>query len=594
MTTMTKPIVVFDTEVYKDYFLVMFRSLDTHNTIYFEMYPGQPLDCSNIWGIFRKFTVVSFNGNHFDMPVLAVALSGGDNALVKKVCDAIIELGMKPWQIEQLYGVSVPRPDHIDLFDVAPGMASLKAYGGRMHCRKIQDLPLEPTASISPGERKTLIEYCANDLETTEALYRTLAPQLKLRETLGNNIGEDLRSKSDAGIAEVVLKKKISDITAMPLKRPEYPFDTFFCYRPPLYIGFETPVLQQALETIRNAKFAISEGGKIMGPEEVESLKIPIGNSVYRMGIGGLHSTESSVAHVADDDYILVDRDVASFYPAIILQGLYPGHLGPAFLTAYRAIVKRRLQAKARGEKAIADSLKIVINSSFGKMGNKWSALYSPHLMIQVTMTGQLALLMLIEWLERHDIQVVSANTDGVVIRCHRRRVKTMESLISAWECWTGFDTEVTRYKAIYSRDVNNYIALRENGGYKVKGVYTPAGLQKNPVNLVCVNAVLGYLQYGIPLEKSIRDCRDIRQFVTVRTVKGGAVKGEEFLGRAVRWYYAIGATGAIHYKINGHKVPLTDGAKPLMELPSKFPDDLNYEWYIQEAGIILNDIGYK
>jgi hypothetical protein len=594
MTTMTKPIVVFDTEVYKDYFLVMFRSLDTHNTIYFEMYPGQPLDCPNIWGIFRKFTVVSFNGNHFDMPVLAVALSGGDNALVKKVCDAIIELGMKPWQIEQLYGVSVPRPDHIDLFDVAPGMASLKAYGGRMHCRKIQDLPLEPTASISPGERKTLIEYCSNDLVTTEELYLRLVPQIQLREGLSVAIGEDLRSKSDAGIAEAVLKKTISQLLARPLERPEMPFGTFFQYTPPLYIGYDTPVLQQALETIRNAKFAISEGGKIMGPEEVESLKIPIGNSVYRMGIGGLHSTESSVAHVADDDYILVDRDVVSFYPAIILQGLYPRHLGPAFLTAYRDIVKRRLQAKARGQKAIADSLKIVINSSFGKMGNKWSALYSPHLMIQVTMTGQLALLMLIEWLERHDIQVVSANTDGVVIRCHRRRVKTMESLISAWESWTGFDTEATRYKALYSRDVNNYVALKEGGGYKVKGVYTPAGLQKNPVNMVCINAVLAYLQHGIPLEKSIRDCRDIRQFVTVRTVKGGAVKGEEFLGRAVRWYYAIGATGAIHYKINGHKVPLTDGAKPLMELPSKFPDDLNYEWYIQEAGIILQDIGYK
>lgn len=63
-------------------------------------------------------------------------------------------------------------------------------------------------------------------------------------------------------------------------------------------------------------------------------------------------------------------------------------------------------------------TFKIVLNGTFGKLGSKYSFLYSPNLMIQVTITGQLALLMLIEALEAAGISVVSANTDGIVSRC--------------------------------------------------------------------------------------------------------------------------------------------------------------------------------
>jgi uncharacterized membrane protein (DUF106 family) len=67
------------------------------------------------------------------------------------------------------------------------------------------------------------------------------------------------------------------------------------------------------------------------------------------MGIGGLHSSETTVAHVAGDRHLLIDRDVASYYPSIILTlGLYPAHLGPAFLTVYQKLVRERLAAKKK------------------------------------------------------------------------------------------------------------------------------------------------------------------------------------------------------------------------------------------------------
>ena len=111
-----------------------------------------------------------------------------------------------------------------------------------------------------------------------------------------------------------------------------------------------------------------------------------------------------------------MDCDVASYYPSIILnQGLCPANIGENFLRVYKKIVDERLKAKKEGDKVVSESLKIVINGSFGKFGSKFSALYAPEMLLQVTLTGQLALLMLIEKLENADIKVISANTDGVV-----------------------------------------------------------------------------------------------------------------------------------------------------------------------------------
>lgn len=240
------------------------------------------------------------------------------------------------------------------------------------------------------------------------------------------------------------------------------------------------------------------------------------------------------------------------------------------------------------------DAKKIQINGSFGKFGSPYSALYSPTLLIQTTITGQLSLLMLIEALESEGIRVVSANTDGIVIRCPRVLIPMMEFIVWEWEHLTGFETEATNYRALYSRDVNNYIAIKPDDSFKLKGVFAPAGLQKNPTNEICTGAVVKYLIDGTPVEDSIRGCQDITKFVTIRTVKGGAVKGDEYLGKAVRWYYATGETGTINYKLNGYTVARSEGARPLMDMPDTIPDDLDYDWYIREAHDHLASIGAK
>lgn len=587
---------VLDIEVYRDFFLVMFRDVATGVVRAFEQFDGQPFDSDAVRSVLRTSCIVTFNGTSYDLPILTLALKGADCAALKKASDAIIKNNLRHWAFERQFGVKVPSTiNHVDLIEVAPGVASLKIYGGRLHCQRMQDLPIDEGASITPEQRPVLRTYCGNDLVTTQALFETLRPNIALREQMGEMYGIDLRSKSDAQIAEAVIASEVGKILGRDVEKPTLEAGTSFRYTAPAFVRFATQPLRDVLKLVSEVDFVVPATGAVTIPKPLADTKITIGGSVYRMGIGGLHSSEKSAAHKADADTVLSDRDVASYYPEIILKtGLRPAHMGAAFTRVYQTIVDRRLAAKRAGNKVEADALKITVNGSFGKFGSKWSKLYAPHLLIQTTVTGQLALLMLIETLESEGIPVVSANTDGVVIKCPRALIPMMNFVVWEWELVTGFQTEETEYAAIYSRDVNNYIALKKGGGAKLKGVFAPVGLQKNPANEVCTDAVLKYLRDGTPVEDTIETCTDVRKFVTVRQVKGGAIKDNVYLGKAVRWYYSIAAEGQITYKLNGNAVPRSEGAEPLMDLPSTVPGDIDLAWYVSEAKDILKNIGAR
>lgn len=280
-----------------------------------------------------------------------------------------------------------------------------------------------------------------------------------------------------------------------------------------------------------------------------------------------------------------------------------------------------------------ASSNKTSINGGFGKLGSMWSKLYAPNLMIQVTLTGQLALLMLIERVELAGLTVISANTDGIVIKCPKSKEVTLNEIVAGWERDTGFATEETRYRALYSRDVNNYVALKEGGGVKTKGVFADPGVQKNPDNVIVGKAVCDLLDKGVPIGETIVGCTDLRQFLTVQRVTGGAqvalgtrmcddwrqegdqwvmragnrvikkkrksrpgpelITGEtRYLGKVVRWYRSTRGVSHIERVTNGNKVPCSDSAMPCMDLPDTFPEDIDHGWYIAEAHKTLREIG--
>jgi len=587
--------IILDTECYINYFLVSFLDETGKKLVNFEKFNDSEFPSNRVKAVMSKRTTVGFNSINYDLAMLTAACAGWSNAELKKLSDALITSGDPAWLVCRKNEIEIPASwDHIDLIEVAPGQASLKIYAGRIDAPKMQDLPISPSKTISEQDRQELLTYCRNDVDNTLLLMRSLEKQIALREKMSSQYKIDLRSKSDAQIAEAVIKLELTKKTKKRYSRPSIKPGTVFKYKLPDFIRFETAELKAVLELVLNSDFVVGDNGQIEMPESLAGLSIDFFGGVYRMGIGGLHSSEKCAVHESTPDIVLEEQDVASYYPNIILgQNLYPQHLGLPFLDVYGGIVRTRLAAKAAGDKVTADTLKITINGSFGKLGSKWSLLYAPDLMIQTTITGQLALLMLIERMELAGIKVVSANTDGIVLKYSRHRINEVRSIEMGWELDAGFTLEENEYKAIYSRDVNNYIAVKANGSYKGKGAYADAGLMKNPANRICVKAVVALLTDGVPVDSTIKACRDITQFATIRQVKGGAEKDGRYLGKAVRWYYSRKTDTPILYTSNGNKVARSDGAMPLMDLPDTFPSDIDYDWYIAEAESILKDIGY-
>jgi hypothetical protein len=447
-------------------------------------------------------------------------------------------------------------------------------------------------------------DYNISDLLATEILFNNLTEQLQLRTDLSREYKQDLMSKSDAQIAEAVISSELKRLTGNWPKKPKID-ELSFNYKPPSFIQFLTLALQKIFAKVCAQKYGVMENGRL-DRSTIDDLKIQIGPNVYRMGSGGLHSSEKQMALKVDNVHKLFDRDVASYYPAIVLGcKLYPNHLGEAFLQVYNTIVERRIAAKKSKNIAISECLKICINGTFGKTGSPYSVLYAPEMMIQITVTGQLALLMLIEKLELEGISVVSANTDGILVHCRVDQEPRYRVIIEMWEYLTGFITEETEYDAIYSRDVNAYIAIKK-GSKEIKGknvYYDPWRgktardgywrFQKNPSTQICIEACERFIIDQIPIEQTIKECRDITKFVAVMNVKGGAHKDGNYLGKVVRWYYAKNTFGTINYITSGNKVPDSDGAKPCMDLPKEFPDDIDYAWYNKNCIDMLYDMGY-
>jgi hypothetical protein len=632
---LSKPIVL-DLETYPNYILFAFKSAENKRVKTFELIGENSalteVERREIAGIMNRVTF-GYNSNNFDLPIIAYALSGADAAHCCAMANHIIKEGSRSWQTYKHFNLKEPRYQHFDLFDPAPSpMTGLKIYGGRLHAPTLQDLPIAPNTMLTPDQMELIKTYCINDLDTTIQLFERIRPQMDLRVAMSKQYGLDLMSKSDAQIAEAVI---VSELGRGKVKPPHYGRAERFRYAVPGFVHFESENLQAVLEFIRKHEFSLDGRGAMKLPAElaptaktkkspVSRTAIKIGDGLYQIGIGGLHSTESAQTVEPGNGERLIDQDVTSYYPSIILnQGLYPVQLGPQFLDVYRSIVARRIAAKKAGDKTTAESLKIVINGSFGKFGNQFSALYSPQLLIQVTLTGQLALLMLIESLTIAGCRVVSANTDGITAIVPHACMDAYDDVLTNWQAVTGFNLEGTEYRAMLSRDVNNYIALKNNGQIKSIGVFAAESLKKNPDMAIIPNAVKRFIADGVPIAETIKGCTDIRQFVAVRKVTGGAVwdagaiwqkvktgekvskvgtvsdktkemivEGGTYLGKVARWYWSTNASG-IHYKTNSNKVPRADNSTPAMVLPDAIPADLDYGRYIQEAYELLENTGY-
>lgn len=610
--------IIWDTEYYNNYALIGGKDEVTGKIVKFELHNGDGLsDRDKLLWMLRKFTFVGFNDTSFDIPMVMATLAGKSTQELMFCVEDLIGQGgfgsgMRAWDFYKKYRLKPIPIDNIDLIGLTPLSPSLKLLAGRLHTSRMADLPFKPGTDLSPDQITILNWYWSNDLDNTHAAFKTHADAIALRETITKEYKTDVRSKSDPQVAEEIIRAEIRRITGKKyFPRAEIEPGRSFKFRPAGYVSYKSPTMQWVLNLVRTVDFVINNAGGVELPPRLSGLDIVIGETTYRMGIGGLHSQEKGIVHLSSDLFELSDNDVTGYYPNLILQqGMYPPHIGPIFLQVFEKIVRRREFAKANGDKKTAETLKIVTNGTFGKTGERGGAsvVYYPEMMIQTTLSGQLAILMVIETLEMNGIQVVSANTDGIVVKCPRDKLELKAQIIKDWEHVTGLNMETKNYKALYSRDVNNYIALyekpdtKETGAWqhakaigafrKTLGVYPP---KWNPKCDICSEAAIMALAQGVPVETTIRECTDVRKFLEVRQVKGmGAYKDGEFLGKAIRWYYSIEAGGPIVNALNGNFIPRSEGARPAMVLPDGLPADLDYAKYIERAYDMIDDLTGK
>lgn len=414
---MMRPYAELDIECFSNWFLIGFTDSVTGERWDFHQLADYPLDVAAVEQLCRHYTIRTFNGEHYDLLMLTAALQGMDNRQLKYINDKIIKGGKKSWENRKEFRLYAPDYiDHVDLMDVLPGVQiGLKVYAGRAHAPLMVETPVNFELPMPYDQIEAATGYCQNDRNATRLCASRVKPRIALRQKLTDKYGVDLRSKSDAQIAEHLVRHLWSEkVQAMideavavagycPTTRtwpdegdnyyaalmPEYDVgyggrpqpkrrwikDGYsFRYEAPDYIQFVSPHLKDLLETCTTAEFVVRDKEQLV-PEwiatdddelvfEVPKIKtgvqmppqlkqeVKIGGVAYQMGIGGLHSKEKNRSVYSTSEAKLRTIDVRSYYPSMMIQmGMYPEALGPIFLDLFESIYGERQEAKAAVKK---------------------------------------------------------------------------------------------------------------------------------------------------------------------------------------------------------------------------------------------------
>lgn len=366
------------------------------------------------------------------------------------------------------------------------------------------------------------------------------------------------------------------------------------------FIEFESPILKSVLADMK--KQTVSPGRK--GYEK----HFIFDELEYTVGVGGIHSVNKPEEIIPTKDEMLIDIDVASLYPSIIIQyGFYPKHLGKEFLEVYSQIRDERLEAKHNGNKVKNETLKLALNGLSGNLQNEHNFCYSPYAVMQIRINGQLMLLMLAEKLVQAGCRIIQANTDGLFVLLKRNKYTNVQEICKNWEILTKLTLEEDRFEAMYQFAINDYLAIKE--GYsetkdpsllKTKGMFIDkVKLGKGMDAVIIPEAINKCLADGIPVADTIYACKDINKFITYQKVsKDYSVEYDGQLIQRINRYY-ISTDGPWLYKCkidsNGRRYNyiklLTDSGVTILNTINKsdeLPSNINYSFYIAAAQKIV------
>ena len=339
----------------------------------------------------------------------------------------------------------------------------------------------------------------------------------------------------------------------------------------------------------------------------------------YTFAKGGLHTENSPRIFESDEDHDIIDWDVSSYYPAIIINNnRYPYHLGKEFLRGYKAMFEKRLELKPLAKKdkrikGIVGALKLAVNSVYGKSSDMQSWIYDRQLTMFTTITGELSLLMLIEQYELNGINIISANTDGVTVKISKDKMDKMFEINQWWCDATKYELERTDYQKIIFSTVNDYIAIKTDGEIKKKGDFlTDFELHKNKSARVVNLALESYYVHNIDPTDTICNHTNVYDFCLRQKASKdfhyeGVNKstGEKTIyNKLIRYYVSKKGEKLLKVKneecdTNAADVSQVEAGEWVMHVcnhltPDHPLDNINYDYYIERANRIIYKILYE
>ena len=506
-------IITYDCEVFAYEWLVTFKDKETGQFTCIWNDNEALKACINDDSIY-----IGFNSKHYDQYIIKAISGGLSPQEVKKVNDYIIG-GGQGWQCPLLDFYY--QFNNVDIRDDTQQGLSLKAIEGHLGLPiKESKISFDIDRPLTEEERRETEFYCKHDVNTTEKLIDLRKGYLQNKINLGRL----------AGISDVkAMSMTNAKLTAAMLKASpkEHDDERNYVYPDNLRREFIPNEVFEFFDKLKDKSISNEEVFK-------EKLKLMIGECPVTIAYGGIHGAIPNFFWEETEERGIWNEDVGSYYPHLCTINGYTSRNIPS-PQIYKDILDKRMEAKKKGDKQTANALKLVCNTTYGCLLNRYNDLYDPLMGRSVCISGQLYLLELAEhcYQKIKDIRVLQLNTDGLMVECNKSDYQKLSEICAEWQERTGFELEEDTIVKIAQKDVNNYVEVQSDGtakakgGYLVKGVAPAGAFNINNTTCIVATALREYLVNGTPVEETINNCDDIFQFQII--AKAGAKYKEAY-----------------------------------------------------------------
>lgn len=479
---------------------------------------------------------VSFNGLGFDSQITEYILHNADQLKImtgKEVANFIygkaqevirrqnegefLEFSPNDLQIKQ---VDVFKLNH---WDNPAKRSSLKWIQYSMDWHNIIDMPIHHSTDIKASQIDSIITYCINDVKSTKQIMMLSKEQIALRKNLTEEYNINLFSASEPRISKELFLHFLSKETGIK----KYDLKQMRTHRPKIsvkdiilpYIEFKTATFQNLLKKFQEVDIYPGETkGGFKYSVQYKGVKTDY-------GLGGIHGARASKVYKSDSEMVIMTSDVTSFYPNLAIRNKWaPGHLPQKeFCDLYEWFFEERKKIPKKDPKNYV--YKIILNSTYGLSNDANAFLYDPEFTMRITINGQLSLTMLYEMIceEIPSAMPLMQNTDGLETLIPREYVDKYMEICARWEKRTLLELEHDTYSKLILGDVNNYIAVTEDGKSKCKGrfEYKDLALHKNKSFLIIPKAIHAYFVDGIDPETFLKDNQNIFDYCGGVKIRG-------------------------------------------------------------------------